>query len=230
MKARITTVLSLTGVLVAGSAAALVNTQVLQNSSSNKSTATEISVEHEPESASSVSTVPEVSVSLPNKLAGVVGVAVTAAGVPTTQESFALDGVGTIVLDKVGDVLTIVSVVPLAGYSVVGQESSDPLHVEIKFLSSAQLVEFKASLMLGTITPTVETSSVTPPSTDNTTNTSGTSGTSGTTGNTGNTTSPTTGSTNGSSDNHPTTSVHEDNAPPDSSGHHGGGGGGGDDD
>jgi hypothetical protein len=222
MKARITTVLSLTGVLVAGSAAALVNTQVLQNSSANKSTATEISVEQEPESASSVSTVPDVSVSLPNKLAGVVGVAVTAAGVATTQESFALEGVGTIVLDKAGDVLTIVSVVPLDGFAVVGQETSDPLNVEIKFLSSSQLVEFKAALMFGTITPTVETSVVTQPSTGNTaSDTSGTPGTSGTSGTTG----TTTGSTTGSSGSHTTTSVPDDEAPHDSSGHHGGGGG-----
>ena len=154
MKARLTTLLSLTGVLVAGSAAALVNTQVLQGTSQNKSTASEISVTD--------------TKSDPSKAVDKFGQLAPAIVSPSvsTQFSYRVGEAGLVVLDTAGGVLTIVSTTPNAEWSTVGSENRDPLHVDIKLQSATVLIEFTATLSSGQITTSVE-------STDLSTSTSG---------------------------------------------------------
>jgi hypothetical protein len=152
MKARITTVLSLTGVLVAGSAAALVNTQVLQSSTTKSTASAEVSIDNQPESVSTVSTTPSVSVSVPNKLESIAGVAVTLASTPvSTQQQYAVGESGTVVLDTANGVLTIVGIYPNAGWGVLEHKNSDPLSIEIKFQSATTLVEFEANVLMGVV-------------------------------------------------------------------------------
>ncbi|MBI4933118.1 MAG: hypothetical protein HY828_04515 [Actinobacteria bacterium] len=206
MKARITTVLSLTGVLVAGSAAALVNTQVLQSSTTKSTASAEVSINNRPESVSTVSTAPSVSVSVPNKLAGIAGVAVTLASTPvSTQQQYAVGESGTVVLDTANGVLTIVGIYPNAGWGVLEHKNSDSLSIEIKFQSATTLVEFKANVLMGVVAFDTE-SYLLPQST------------------TGNTTGNSTAGTSGSSTKNTTGSSVDDHDDDDDSGHHGGGG------
>lgn len=157
-KARITTVLSLTGVLVAGSAAALVNTQVLQGTSTHKSTASEISVADQ--SSSSAAT------SVTNKFAQVAPVVL--APVVSSQSAFQIGTAGSVVLDTAGGVLTIVSVTPAAGWTVVGSENSDDMDVEIILQSDTTRIEFKATLSDGQIVTSVESTDLTPTTSNST--------------------------------------------------------------
>jgi hypothetical protein len=224
MKARITTVLSLTGVLVAGSAAALVNTQVLQNSTT-KSSSVAVVLKDEPESVSTVSTAPAVE-SLPNKLEDVVGVAVTLATTPvSTQQEYAIGESGTVVLDTANGALTIVGVTPSAGWMVVEQKNTEPLIVEIKFQSATTLVEFTANALMGVVAWDTESSLLPQPTTGDTTD--------NTTGKTVKPTVVTTASTHtttGATETSPgttqnTTGTSVDDHGGDDSSHHGGGGG-----
>lgn len=156
VKARITTLLSLTGVLVAGSAAALVNTQVLQSTSPKKSTATEITVvdSQSPGSPSSSA--------VPNKFDQLAPVVLAPA---VTNQSFQVGEAGVVVLGTVGGVLKVVAVTPAAGWVLASAESSDPLHVEVKLQSATTLLQFKAALAGSTITPSVESSDIAPTTT-----------------------------------------------------------------
>jgi hypothetical protein len=160
MKVRITTLLSLTGVLVAGSAAALVNTQVLSSSALRKSTASEISVAdtQSPTSATSATTA-GTSGEVANKFAQLAPV-ITASPAQTT---FDVPPAGKVTLDVTNGVLSIVSVTPSANWTVGGSEA-DEGHVDVTFQSATQLVEFKASLVAGQIVTSVESTDLTTPS------------------------------------------------------------------
>ena len=147
MKARLTSVISLAGVLVAGSAAALVNTQVLQSSSPSRSNQV-------------------VDLSTTTTVAGgpVVGTVVTEStlvvtGAPSaggTQADYRIGDAGVITLDTAGEVLSIVSVTPSSGWIVVDAEQEDSLHVEVGFRSGNLLVEFHASYVFGVVVTSVE--------------------------------------------------------------------------
>lgn len=148
MKARLTSVISLAGVLVAGSAAALVNTQVLQSSSPSR-----------------VNQV--VDLSATNTVAGgpVVGTVVTEStlmvtGVPSaggTQADYRIGDSGVVTLDTAGEVLSIVAVTPSSGWAVVDAEQEDRFHVEVGFRSGNLFVEFHASYVFGVVVTSVET-------------------------------------------------------------------------
>lgn len=128
MKGRITTLLSLTGVLVAGSAAALVNTQVLQTSAANTSDAVTIADSTPVNSA--------------------------------TQAIYQVGESGLITLDTVGGNLTVVSVTPSTGWILVKAENTTAYDATVQFQSGSTLVEFKASLVQGVVTTSVEATSL----------------------------------------------------------------------
>jgi uncharacterized membrane protein YgcG len=160
MKVRITTLLSLTGVLVAGSAAALVNTQVLSSSALRKSTASEISVaDTQSPSSSSSATSPTTSSEVANKFAQLAPIITASA----SQTTFDVLPSGKVTLDVTNGVLSIVSVTPSADWTVGGSEAEEG-HVDVKFQSATQLVEFKASLVAGQIVTSVESTDLTTPS------------------------------------------------------------------
>ncbi len=180
MKTRIAAALSLSGVLVAGSAAALVNTQVLTGDDSSGSG---VSVASVPTSLDT--TVPSVpasdpsapTTSLPGDTSTTVPSSLPDSSVPvttgpatstpaSTQAIYNVGDAGTITLDTVGDVLTVVAATPKSGWSLYKIERKSPLKVEVKFRSGTVEVEFEASLLFGVIGTEVESRSlVSPPST-----------------------------------------------------------------
>ncbi len=178
MKIRLATLLSLAGVLVAGSAAALVNTQVLNGSSNGTAdnvTLADTSPSDVVGSTTSISTVTTaVSSTVPPDTTAA---PVTAAPVGT-QAVYQIGDAGLVTLDTAGDQLTIVSAVPNAGWTVAEAKSEDSLNVEVKFRSATVEVEFHANLLFGVVGTSVETKSLVPASTGGTTGTTPTSGTS----------------------------------------------------
>lgn len=165
MKARVATILSLTGVLVAGSAAALVNTQVLNSASPASSTK---SAQIEEVSTSSASSVPTsdssvTSVTVPNSSE------TTQVSATGTQAAYQIGDAGIVTLDTAGDTLRIVAVTPSAGWMVIQTEQKDALNIEVKFQTGDTIVEFKANLMFGIISTAVESYSASGTSTANST-------------------------------------------------------------
>lgn len=217
MKARVATILSLTGVLVAGSAAALVNTQVL-NSSSPASSAKSAQIEEV--STSSASSTPTsasspVTVTVPNSSE------TTEVSATGTQAAYQIGDAGLVTLDTAGDTLRIVGVTPSAGWMVIETEQKDALNIEVKFQAGDTIVEFKANLMFGIISTAVESYSASGTSTANSTGDS--TGNSTSTGNSIDDDSPS--NTTGNS----TSNSVDDDDDDSGSGSGKGGGGGGDD-
>ena len=147
MKARITTVLSLVGVLGAGSAAALVNNQVLQNTESNSSGDVIVGTDSD-DSTSGTTADSTTSESIQ------IQVNVLSA----TQTEYVIGDAGVVTLDTTGDVLTIVSATPNSGWAIVEAENYGPVDVEVKLQGGLDdsLVEFKANLLNGVVTTSVE--------------------------------------------------------------------------
>ena len=148
MKGRITTVLSLAGVLVAGSAAAMVNTQVLQSTESKSSE--------------------QITVGSTDNTAGT-ATKIQSNVLTATQAMYQVGDAGLVTLDTAGDVLTVVSVTPASGWTLVEAESYGSADIEVKLTNGITVVEFKANLQLGVITTSVESKPVDSDDTDITT-------------------------------------------------------------
>jgi hypothetical protein len=149
MKARLTTVLSLGGVLFAGSAAALVNTEVLRSSGSANGFGSEISVAVA--SPATSTTVPAATSQLPESTLPPASVAPVA-----TQAMYQIGDAGLVTLDTAGGVLTVVSAVPSAGWTVVSVETADAANIEVKLQAGVTVVEFRANLLFGVVGTSVE--------------------------------------------------------------------------
>jgi hypothetical protein len=169
MKTKIAMLISTAGVLVAGSAAALVNTHVL--GASNPSSALVIDDTPSSETMTTSGSVPLVT----TPSGGTVTV-VTSTVESATQATFAIGNAGTVVLDTAGDVLTIVGVNPAPGWTVTKSEHEDSTNVQIELQSGSAEMDFHANLLFGVVNTSVELhdDSVTSSSTENTTNTSNT--------------------------------------------------------
>ena len=141
MNAKIATVLSLVGVLVAGSAAALVNTSVFDGGSS--------------------SAVGSPSAIDPPNVAG------TAATVPGTTDglvAFEVGTAGVVTLDNSGP-LSFVSAEAAPGWTASAPISGADGSIELSFTSAAGDVTFNGSVIGGQVVARVETSAATVPST-----------------------------------------------------------------
>jgi hypothetical protein len=144
--------ISIAGVLVAGSAAALVNTQVLTGNASpsafsvdpTTSSVTTVAAAQEPVVTTTATTVPAASPQV--------------AASPATQAVYAIGNAGSVTLDTTGDSLTIVNVTPASGWAVTKSEASDASSVEIKLQSGNTEVDFHANLLFGVVTTSVESS------------------------------------------------------------------------
>ncbi len=149
MKVRIATVLSLAGVLVAGSAAAMVNTQVLRSDGGNDvQIASDVTLSNVTIATGTVTTTPTDPASptpTPTTVAS-----------STTQAVYQIGEAGLVTLDSAGGVLTVVSVVPNPGWIVAEAESEDAYNVEVKFQSAFTVLEFRANLLFGVIGTSVE--------------------------------------------------------------------------
>lgn len=165
MKTRIAMMISIAGVLVAGSAAALVNTQVLggstapsglavdaaQQSEQNAPTTTEASADTVP-TTSVVTVTPAVVAAQPTPVAA------------STQAVYAIGTSGSVTLDTAGDVLTVVGVAPAAGWAVTQSENQDATNVEIKLQSGSVEAQFHANLLFGVVTTSIESNDASSPS------------------------------------------------------------------
>jgi hypothetical protein len=153
IKTKVAMAISIAGVLAAGSAAALVNTQVLSGSS----TPSFVSVADAPRSQLPAPSSTEVAAASTPTVTAAAGVAASPAPVgSTTQAVYAIGGSGNVTLDTAGDVLTIVAVTPADGWTVTKSEMHQPTGAEVKFQSGTTEVDFRANLLLGVVTTSVE--------------------------------------------------------------------------
>jgi hypothetical protein len=157
MKTTVATMLSLAGVLVAGSAAALVNTQVLSGSSDPSSFVVEAAPALPSVANTVAAAVVGTTVVAPASASASppVTAATVAASAAPTQALYQVGESGTVILDTAGDVLKIVNVAPADGWTVTKSELKDPLNVEVRLRSAVGEVEFHANLLFGVVTPSV---------------------------------------------------------------------------
>jgi hypothetical protein len=176
-------VLSIVGVLSAGTAAALVNTQVLETegaagdpaavSTSAPPSASTVSVAPDstllvqptvttagsPAVSAATSSVPIASVeTAPSTSAAPASIAPPAIdpAAPSTGVYQLGDG-GTVTLSSAGDVLTIVAVDPAPGWFVKDAEHEDAHNVEVRLRSDDREVRFEANLLFGVINTSLRT-------------------------------------------------------------------------
>lgn len=199
MKNRIAAALSLTGVLVAGSAAALVNTQVLRSDNNSGGSAltvadlaTPTSLASTPAAGSIVAvdfagqplataapvdttlssappTAPTADTTATSMAAATSGAsaAAMAAGEPAdtsgTQATYRLGDAGTVTLGTSGEVLTVVASAPNPGWTVLKIEQDEPHAVDIRFRSATTELTFRAHLLYGVVSTSVETRTISAP-------------------------------------------------------------------
>ena len=178
MKTRIATALSVVGVLGAGSAAALVNTQILDSAPAESSA-----------SAAALAPASSVDITIPGPTSDettrstesdTTGDDTTTVSPPTTESvasattqpippaapsgfltTYNVGDAGVVTLDVVDGKLVLVNAAPKSGWSVSSKDddSSDD-KVEVEFLSSTVRVEFSATFVDGQIVPKVTSKSV----------------------------------------------------------------------
>ena len=166
MKTKIAMVISIAGVLVAGSAAALVNTQVLGGSASASSPL----VIHNGSPAKQTTPTVTVATTATTPVAVAPATPVRPAAAPApTQAVYAIGDAGTVTLDTAGDMLTIIAVTPTDPWIVTKSETQDSTDVEIRFQNGTTEVEFHANLLFGVVATAVDShdSSATSNSTSN---------------------------------------------------------------
>jgi hypothetical protein len=149
-------------VLVAGSAAAMVNTQVLQSteSQSNAQVAAESPDNTVTDNTATDNTVTDDSATdntvTDDSVTDNTVTKIQSSVLTSSQALYQVGDAGLVTLDTAGDVLTIVSVTPNAGWTVVKAESYSQYDIEVKLQNGNTLVEFEANLQLGVITTSVE--------------------------------------------------------------------------
>lgn len=160
MKTKAAMMISVAGVLVAGSAAALVNTQVLDSSATpalRSIDAAQQTQQTQPtqQTAPTVTTAPVLPT--PTVTQPAVVTTLPAATPSATQVAYAIGSAGTVTLDTAGDVLIIVAVTPAEGWTVTKSESADAINVEIRLEAGDQKAEFHANLLFGVVTVSTQT-------------------------------------------------------------------------
>jgi hypothetical protein len=169
MKTKIATALSLVGVLSAGSAAALVNTTILDNgpAKSGQSAAvpeqvasTSASVASTAASSSTTANTLPASTTASTTPSTIVVTVPAASTVPTGfLTTFNVGDAGAVTVDVINGGLTIVSSTPNAGWQIVKSEQKiEENKVEVYFQAATVQVEFEASFVNGQIVPEVNSS------------------------------------------------------------------------
>jgi hypothetical protein len=144
MKAKVAMVLSLAGVLAAGTAAALVNTRVLNGgATAGASAAAPKTLQAPAGSAATAATTPTASVPSEGGAAS------------PTQATYSIGQSGTVTLDTTGGALTIAAVTPASGWTVT-QSQTDPSNAEVTFQEGTIAVDFHANLVYGVVRTSVE--------------------------------------------------------------------------
>ena len=145
MKTKVAMAISLAGVLAAGTAAALVNTRVLNGGSSSLSA-------DAPETPGSNAT----EIVAPAVAGAAAPVPAGVANSPT-EATYTVGNAGNVTLDTAGDVLTVAAAAPAAGWTLTQSEIDDSgSNAEVKFQSGSVEVEFHANLLYGVVRTSVE--------------------------------------------------------------------------
>jgi hypothetical protein len=177
MKTKIATALSLVGVLSAGSAAALVNTTILDNGPAKSGQSAAVPEQVASTSASVASTAASSSTTantLPASTTASTTASTAASTTPSTLvvtvpaastvptgflTTFNVGDAGAVTVDVINGVLTIVSSTPNAGWQIVKSEQKiEDNKVEVYFQAATVQVEFEASFVNGQIVPEVNSS------------------------------------------------------------------------
>jgi hypothetical protein len=166
MKSRLAAVLSVSGVLVAGSAAALVNTQVLRHTNDSALSgdtsggavpATTLAPSVLPVGTviDGTDTIPvssEPSTLLPAGANSSTGALTTT----STATSYRVATSGVVVLETIGGQLAITSATPNAGWRVASTSKASSTHAQVVFESSTTRVVFDANMLYGVVGTSVE--------------------------------------------------------------------------
>jgi hypothetical protein len=174
MKTKIATALSLVGVLGAGSAAALVNTQILDGGTPASASA-ELLVPAASLLPASTSTLPELTTIPTTTLAPTTsGVPVTAAEIvqavpqPTVATptgyltAYNVGEAGVVTVDVIAGDVVLVAAEPSAGWTVSDSEAdSEAARVQVSFTDGTTEVEFEVVLYADQLVPHVESRSLT---------------------------------------------------------------------
>jgi hypothetical protein len=168
MKARIASMASFAGVLVAGSAAAMVNSQVLHNASMQKNSVQNVAPLTIASAAASSTASPgePVETVVVKPVAGTEPASSAEGTEPAdhsgpatsvvrpaviTQARYKIGDAGDVLLDTAGDHLTIVSNSATGGWKVSTAGNADPLNAVVTFQSATRRVVFHASLLFGVV-------------------------------------------------------------------------------
>jgi hypothetical protein len=173
MKTKIAAAVSMLGVLGAGSAAALVNTRILETPSESGASAAVV-----PPASSIDVAVPAIG-TLPVETTMVTlaesSTSTTEATVPETAPpatpaaselltAFNVGEAGVVTVDVVDGRIVLVSAEPKEGWRITKSEEQDEDNgVEVDFESATVRVEFEADVVDGRIVPNVESESLLPP-------------------------------------------------------------------
>ena len=175
MKTKIATALSLVGVLSAGSAAALVNTTILdsgptksgQSAAVPEQVASTSSADASTTSSSSTiaSTLPASTTTstttstTPSTVPSTLVVTVPAAAPTGLLTTFNVGDAGAVTVDVINGLLMIVSSTPNPGWQVAKSEQKiEENKVEVYFKSATVQIEFEATFVNGQIVPDVSSS------------------------------------------------------------------------
>ena len=151
MITRTATLFSLAGVLVAGSAAALVNSQVLQDSNDPTSDPSSILL--------ATSTTPPQTTSTITAVPVAPSTATNVAGAPaSTLSVFSVGDAGVVSTDSAGGVLVLASAVPNPGWAVASSGTNGLGGVGVTFRSAEVEVVFNAVLVNGQVVTSVGSS------------------------------------------------------------------------
>jgi hypothetical protein len=181
MKTKIATALSIVGVLSAGSAAALVNTQILDSGPSEATASAAVlppaatvqvpvpsttidDTNDDLDEAAVVDTKPMPDITIPATEPTAAPKPAPAAA-PSTDylTAFSVGDSGVVTVDVVNGRIILVSATANEGWTVAKSEETSANEVEVYFVSSSVRVEFDATFENGVITPSVESASLPAP-------------------------------------------------------------------
>lgn len=159
MKTRMATLLSVAGVLAAGSAAALVNTQVLQGGDDGAVSAEAASVTFETNVAAALdstlastaapTTLP--STSAPPTTEKPTKRSTTTSDPTLGQQVFQVGESGLVTVQRDGDTLTVIDATANSGWTVVSASAVSPSEIRVVYRSSSVEVVFTAATAFGQI-------------------------------------------------------------------------------
>jgi hypothetical protein len=166
MKTKIATALSLVGVLGAGSAAALVNTQILDSGPAGADTSAILTPSAAPQQASTTaaSTSSSTTAATSTTVATIAPVVVTPAPAPAGSPlltSYNLGASGLVTVDVVAGVATLVAATPNPGWTLAASEADATQNkVEVTFTDGTTLVELEVRFDGAQLVPQVSSSLV----------------------------------------------------------------------